>query len=468
MTKETRLIKNTMIIAIGNICTKCISFFLLPLYTTILSTNQYGTVDLISTYVSLFSAILTIQFEQGVFRYLIEVRDNINKQKKYISTCISTIIFLNLIFAIVIVPILYIVKYKYTFYLVIWIIVASCNAILIQLPRGLGNTLVYAEASCISGVTNVILNVIFIVAFRLGVNGMLCANIIALIISGVYIILKIKLWKYVDKKLWERQYFYKLFKYSFPLIPNTLCWWIVNVSDRLIINTFIGIAANGIYSVACKFPSLFSMVTNIFQLAWTESASESIEEKDSNKYFEQILNYAIRFYSSCNMGFIAILPLVYSFLIKNDFKSAYLYIPILMTGSLFHSIADLYGSIYTAQKRTSEIAKTTILSAVINIIINILFVKKLGLYAAAISTLLAYVVITVIRHLDIKKQMQIVISKKYLIKECIMYLILFFVYYLKIKKVQYLIIFIVVPHCIIQNKIIIENMISGVLKKIRR
>ena len=88
MTKESKLLKNTAIIAIGNLFTKCISFFMIPLYTSLMTTQQYGIVDLISTYTSLLIIVLTLQLEQGIFRFLIDVRDSYEKQKKYISTTI--------------------------------------------------------------------------------------------------------------------------------------------------------------------------------------------------------------------------------------------------------------------------------------------------------------------------------------------------------------------------------------------
>ena len=144
MSKESKLMKNTVIIAIGNICTKCISFFMMPLYTSMLSTEEYGTVDLIGTYVSLLAAILTLQFEQGVFRYLIEARQEAEKQKAFITTSLFTVVMMNVAFGIILIPILLMLHYQYTYFLVIWVIATSLNAIILQIPRGLGNNAIYA------------------------------------------------------------------------------------------------------------------------------------------------------------------------------------------------------------------------------------------------------------------------------------------------------------------------------------
>lgn len=167
MSKKNKLLKNTFIIAIGNICTKCITFFLLPLYTSILSTEEYGNVDLISTYTSLLIIILTLQFEQGVFRFLIDSRGDTEKQNKNISTVIFSILAVNIIFVILFLPILKFIKYEYTSYLILISVIGSFMTVVLQIPRGLGDNTTYAIASCINGSTQVVLNVFFIAVLKI-------------------------------------------------------------------------------------------------------------------------------------------------------------------------------------------------------------------------------------------------------------------------------------------------------------
>lgn len=472
MTKESKLLKNTAIIAIGNICTKCISFFMLPLYTSILSTIQYGTVDLISTYTSLVIIILTLQFEQGVFRFLIESRNNLKKQKQYISTTIISLLVINIPIGLILAMILSYLKYQYTFYVVSIILIGVCISVLLQIPRGLGNNITYATGSCISGSLNVILNVIFIAVLNWRVEGMLVATILAQGFAAIYIAIKLKIWKYVRISLFQKEDFIKLLKFSAPLIPNTFCWWVVNASDRVIIKAFINVAANGIYSVACKFPTIFNMVTNIFQLSWTESASENIGDKDSGSYMKKIMQRTIRLYSSANIGIIAVMPFLFNILIGKDFIDAYNYIPLLMTGAFFQGVANLYGSIYTAYKMTKEIAKTTILAAILNILINVILVKRIGIYAAAISTVLAYFTITIVRHIDINKKIKMQYNKGYLISESVVYIIIFYAYYSKNIKIEIIALVLLIPYCVKQNygmlKMLMNSMFGKFMEKIRK
>ena len=98
MSRESALVKNTIIIAIGKICTQFVSFFLLPFYTNVLSTEEFGAVDLLNTLVGLLLPIVTFQVEQAVFRDLIEIRHQ-EKEKRavvssaFFSVCLQCLVF---------------------------------------------------------------------------------------------------------------------------------------------------------------------------------------------------------------------------------------------------------------------------------------------------------------------------------------------------------------------------------------
>ena len=100
MNKEKQLFKNTAIVSIGKLCTQLITFFLLPLYTYALSTEEYGIVDLLNTLISLFIPIVILQIDQGVFRYLLDVRDKEEEKKKIISSTIFFTIIQSVIYLI--------------------------------------------------------------------------------------------------------------------------------------------------------------------------------------------------------------------------------------------------------------------------------------------------------------------------------------------------------------------------------
>ena len=198
-----------------------------------------------------------------------------------------------------------------------------------------------------------------------------------------------------------------MIKYSLPLVPNSISWWIMSASDRTIISTFLNTAANGIYAVSNKFPTILTSLFGIFNISWSENVSIYINSEDKDEYISNICNEILVFFGFIGVILICLLSIFFDFFIDIAYKEAYLYIPILTLASFLSLIASQYGSIYVALKDTKKIAITSLISATVNIIINVLLINSIGLYAAAISTLISYLIIALYRHFDIKKSINI-------------------------------------------------------------
>ena len=194
-----QLLKNTVIVAIGQISTKFISFFLLPLYTAYLSTEEYGVVDLLNTYVSLLLPLVFLQIDQSIFRYLIDVRKDEDGKKKLITTTMITVFIQSLIFLVIFVIIAQFIKNDYKYFLATNVIAAMISNLVLQISRGLGDNATYSQGSLVSGAGSIILNVAFIVGLDMGAYGMLLATLIANVLCTLFVIIKLKLYKYIKK-----------------------------------------------------------------------------------------------------------------------------------------------------------------------------------------------------------------------------------------------------------------------------
>ena len=451
MSKGKDLAKNTAIVSIGKICTQLITFFLLPVYTAVLSNEEYGVVDLLNTLTSLLLPIVTLQIEQGIFRYLIDCRENNEKQIKLITTIIRFMIIQSIACIVIFLCVSPFIHNEYKYFLIANLLMGIFSSLLLQICRGLGDNATYAIGSFITGAFTVVLNVIFIVAFRWGAYGMLGATAISNFICAVYIFLKRKIYKYIKPKQFDKKILKEIIKYSVPLIPNMISWWIVSASDRTIISAVIGIAQNGIYSAANKFSGVFTTLYSVFNLTWTESASININSEDRDEFFSKILDFVIRFFGCLCLGTIAVMPFAFNILINEKFAEAYYQIPILILGSVFNILVSFVGSIYVAKKLTKEIAKTSIISAVINIFVNIALIKSIGLYAASISTVIAYALMFIYRWIDVKKYVKFNVNKILMFALIIMYGVTIFTYYLKNTMISVVVLVIVVVFAIITN-----------------
>lgn len=451
MSKGKDLAKNTAIVSIGKICTQLITFLLLPVYTAVLSNEEYGVVDLLNTLTSLLLPIVTLQIEQGIFRYLIDCRENNEKQIKLITTIIRFMIIQSIACIVIFLCVSPFIHNEYKYFLMANLLMGIFSSLLLQICRGLGDNATYAIGSFITGAFTVVLNVIFIVAFRWGAYGMLGATAISNFICAVYIFLKRKIYKYIKPKQFDKKILKEIIKYSVPLIPNMISWWIVSASDRTIISAVIGIAQNGIYSAANKFSGVFTTLYSVFNLTWTESASININSEDRDEFFSKILDFVIRFFGCLCLGTIAVMPFVFNILINEKFAEAYYQIPILILGSVFNILVSFVGSIYVAKKLTKEIAKTSVISAVINIFVNIALIKSIGLYAASISTVIAYALMFIYRWIDVKKYVKFNVNKILMFALTIMYGVTIFTYYLKNSMISVIVLGIVVVFAVIAN-----------------
>lgn len=452
MSKGKDLAKNTAIVSIGKICTQLITFFLLPVYTAVLSNEEYGVVDLLNTLTSLLLPIATLQIEQGIFRYLLDCRENKEKQTTLITTVSKFILVQFAICILIFLCASPFIHNEYKYFLMANLLMGILSSISLQICRGLGDNKTYAVGSFITGALTVILNVIFIVVFKWGAYGMLIATAISNLLCAIYVFVKKKIYKYIDIKQNDKKLLKDIIKYSVPLIPNMISWWIVSASDRTIISAVIGVAQNGIYSAANKFSGIFSTLYSVFNLTWTESASININSEDRDEFFSKIFDFIVRFFGSLCLGTIAVMPFVFGILVNEKFAESYYQIPILILGSVFNILVSFLGSVYVAKKLTKEIAKTSIIAAIINIVVNIALINQIGLYAASISTVIAYFAMFIYRWIDVKKYVSIKTNKALIAVLSVSFLVAIITYYLKMKIISIVVLLAVIIIAIYINK----------------
>lgn len=452
MSREKELIKNTGIITIGRVCTQMISFFLLPLYTAVFSTTEFGVVDLFNTIVALLVPILTIQIEQALFRFLIDARSNEEDKTKLITSAFTLVVISIVTYTAIFMCIAPFISNEYKYYLLINVFATILSTLMLQISRGLGNNIQYSIGSFIVAGFTVILNVLFIVVLRLGVSGMFLAIFIANMLATIYLLLSKKTYKYIAPKKFSSKLLKAMVKYAAALIPNAISWWVINVSDRTIISSMMSVAANGIYAAANKFSGMYINAYNIFNVAWTESAAVHINDQDKDEYFSKTINTAFKVFGCFALIIIGVTPFIFPMLINAKFNEAYNQIPLLMLSSLFNVGVGLISAIYVAMKRTKDISKTSFLAAVINIVVNVVLIKYIGLYAASLSTAVAYLAMFIYRGIDCRKYVKVKWNVKMLVAMFISFAITFVMYYINISWLNVVMFIVILVFTILYNK----------------
>lgn len=468
MNKKKQLAKNTIIIFFGRVCTQLISFFLLPLYTSYLATKEYGTVDLIQTYVTLLVPIITLELEMSIFRFLIDSRKSEKETNKLISNNFFILGISLSIFIILYIIVSSIVTIPYRWLILVDIIVCVLSGNFLQVARGFGKTLDYAISCILTGLTTVISNIILICFVHMQAEGMIISMALANFMCSLYLFIRLKLYSKINFKIVDFKQIKEMYKYSLPLIPNGISWWIVNVSDRSIISIVLGASANGLYAISNKFPTIISSLTGVFNLSWSESAALHINSSDRDEFFSDITNTVLRLFMALGVGMLACMPFVFPILIDVKYNDAYNYIPFLVLGTVFNVAICLYSQVYLAKKLSKQVASTAIVGAIINILINVIFIKQIGLYAAAISTMISYFVMMIYRHFDLKKYVNIKVEKKLIIESIIIYTFTLLIYYQKSIILHVICLLIVCIYAFITNKDFLKSSYLTVVKKIKR
>lgn len=403
MNREKALAKNTFIIAIGTFLPKFSSIITLPIITGGLTKAEMGTYDLISTLVSLFLPVATLQIQSAAFRFLIDVREDEKETKRIITNIISFILPTSLIALTILYLCLgnvsLVIRWLICLYFFSDILMLSTQ----QIVRGLSNNKLYSASSVTISFSNMLLIVLTISVGKQGLVGVLASITIATTIGLILLLVKGHILSRIDLSLLSRKTLLEMLSYSWPMIPNSLSNWVLSFSDRAVLTAFMGLEANAIYSVANKIPALFTTVQGTFVFAWQENASLASKDSDADTYYAEMFDSIFGILVGIMALLIAATPILFWLLIRGDYKEAYYQMPILFMGMLFSSMASFIGGIYVAHKKTRSVGVTTILAAACNFVIDLVFVHKIGIFAASISTLVSYVFLTIYRMVDVQK-----------------------------------------------------------------
>ncbi len=467
MNEKQRLIKNTGLIAIGSLSTKVVSFFLLPLYTALLSTEEFGTVDYIVSISTFCVPFISLLMDEAIFRYLIDCKTD-DERRKAISSSICLVLIGITLFLLIATPILLLIKYKYTLYLILYVLSAVLTQMTCALIRGTGNTKKYVLISfCVSSLT-IVLNVLLIAVIKFGLRGMLISSIVAHTVVPLGFILAMRLWRLFSFRWIDGKLMKSMIRYSLPLIPNKISWSIINLSDRILIMNLINSSASGLYAAAHKFPNLVDTVYGFFYQSWKESSARALHDEGADKFYNYVYKYLKNFMFAFVLCATAFMPIIFRILINESYNEAILYVPILVLATYFSNMSGFFGGIFTAYKDTKIMGTTTVIAAVINLAVHLALIYFVGLYAAAISSLAANLIVYIYRKIKVKKH--ITLDKDILnsVLACVAMAVIWVLFYSDITALHIVGYIIAPAYSVFINRELIGIILSKVGRKVKK
>lgn len=407
--KNKALLMGTIIYAIGNLGTRFLSFLIVPLYTHFIAPAELGDYDLMTTTINLIAPFISFQITDAAYRWMVS-------DDSYIKPCISQIyrvlIVNSILAAFIVLLINCFTPVYYCPYFIAILILGRWQESLQKILRGLKQQKLYAVSGIIYTALFVFLNLYKITIQHKGVVALLESSVIAPSLTILFMLI-------VEKRLRKFNIFDKnikllkqMIKYSIPLIPTTLNWWVMSASDRYIIKLFLGSTANGIYAVANKFPTILSTIFTMFITSWTDLVlSEDSHDEKIAEYYSGIFRKFYKLAFGLTIFLVPATKIACYLILDESYLSAMNYIPFLYLGSVFQAFSSFYSIGYLRDKSTGGAATTSVCGAIVNFCVNILLVRFIGLHAASFSTFVGFLIMWIIRMLQTKYTLPISISR---------------------------------------------------------
>lgn len=406
--KSKFLLRNIALFFLASFIPKTLSFFMVPLYTHCLTTEQYGNIDLITTTVQLILPILTLQVQDAVLYFSMGEKE---APAKVLSTGLWIVTGGFVILLIGTAGILAFgfveLSWAYIVFFVAHYLISAITNVVGYFARAIDKVKSITVASIITCVITLGCNLLFLLVFRWGVNGYLLANILGHFISLLYLCISIRIGQFCVVRVSDVVLVKKIVAFSIPMIVSALAWWVNNSLDKYILTYFCGVSAAGLLAVAYKIPTIISLLGTTISKAFSVSVLKDFNETDEDGFLGQSYAMISFLMVLCSSGLILVNIPVSKFLFANDFFVAWQLVPPLLVSATMNHMSLFCQNICIAMGRTKLISRTAIVGAVMNTFLNFCMIPTMGAYGAAVATAIGFFIVWLARYLWVKKHVKL-------------------------------------------------------------
>ncbi|MBP3370652.1 MAG: polysaccharide biosynthesis C-terminal domain-containing protein [Clostridia bacterium] len=399
MGKYKRLLSNTAILGAGTFISKVLVFLLMPLYTALLSAEQFGTADILTQTANLIMPLAALGIGDGLFRFALDAGE---ERRKKVFTSALGVILLGIIPLAILINILHLFKIfdGYVWLVLLYVCTANLHLVCANYIRACDKTKAFAIQGIANTALTIIFNVLFLLVFDMGVLGYVLSVAISDLIITVCIFLGCKLYADISLQKAEKGLLPSMLKFSIPYIPITLMWMITSASDRFIVTAFRGAAENGLYAAAYKLPTLISLAGGVFIEAWQFSSVNDAKPEERSRFFGSVYRNYVGIMFMCGSGLVLASKLLTRLLLDDAYYSSWQYVSVLGIAMIFSSLSAFMGSVYFLEKRSLRSMITATVGAITNIVLNFILIPTYGAMGAAVATAISYAVAFIIRAVD--------------------------------------------------------------------
>lgn len=389
--KNTTAVKAGLGYTIGNILVRGIGFISLPIFSRIMSTEQFGIYNVFVSYEAILFVIVGLAMHSSIQSANIQFRGGI---KEYTSS-VSIIYIINLIILLIISFI-----FRNTLaelmdfepFIISFLVIYSFSSALLLLYNNKISLEYqykkYITISLINSLGNVLLSLLLILTVFTEQReyGRIVGATVSLFIVAMIVL--ISLYRDAKPKI-NMEYWNFAVKYSLPIVPHGIAQVLLGQVDRIMIRNFVGNSYAGIYSLAGNIKLILTVITDSITTAWRTWFYKAADENRIRDIQKNAVDLS-GVYTIFAVGLMALSPELLWILGGQEYQEGiYVAIPMIVDAFLLFLYGVIVQSEYYA-KKTSYILLGTIIAAVIDVIGNYIFIQKYGYIAAAYTTLFAY------------------------------------------------------------------------------
>ena len=396
-----QLSRESVIYGLSSAASQIVGFFLIPLYTHYLTTDQYGVLEILNTTLPLLAIIFTMGLTAALFRTYFKYQDDASRRK----VASTILVFLTVTSALLTGLLLLLAghfstlifhssDYAMDFRLVfLTLFFNTGSAIAFSVFRARRQPTRYALASIAQFLISITLNIVFVIGLHTGIRGILEGNLIASAL--VYLPLTANLVKQCGLRLSTLD-LKEMLAFGLPLVPAALGGWILVMADRYFLQFLSTPDQVGLYSLGYKFGLVIqAMVVGPIQLAWLPFLFSAAKGKESGRMYSRIFTYYILVILPIALAISVLSREVLAIMAEPSYYDAYKVIPMITLSYV------LYGCFYMLPVGINLEAKTKYLAllvggaAILNLGLNYALVPGHGMMGSAVATLICYALLPV-------------------------------------------------------------------------
>ncbi len=407
---KNKMIQSTLIYFVGNVLSKAMIFFMLPLYTSRIPAEGMGLYDTNTTVITFFASVLFLDIGSTILRYSLAGKSDIEKNAAMTN---GAMIFLmsTLLYCALLSVAGVLLDIQYYLWIVLYGLLYAANTVIGQCARAVEHNTDYAIAGIIQTFVLIVSNLILILGFDFDYSALLISFCVATTVSTLYLLMRSALHRHIAPSLFNKQQFADIFKFTLPLCVNSIAFWFLSSSGKVILRYMNGAEQVGYLSIAGKFTQIIYLVSSCIQLTWQEIAfSHDNSSKDTGTFYSKSFSL---YFKVMMMGTVLIIPCIkigltlFPGFIDASYSESLDLIPAALFGTGLAIVSQFTGTIFSSIKKTNVIFISTLLGAVVSVSSNIvLILADFGAASVNYSFILGYIATIIMRIIILKKCMQ--------------------------------------------------------------